>query len=253
MSILLVALRKELMELWRTYRLLVVGVVLAIFGLLSPLTAKYTPELIKLAPNGEALAELFPPPVMLDAVTQYLSNIGQFGVILALLLAMGAVAQEKDKGTAAMMLVKPYPRRVFLVAKFSALALTFAISLTIAAVACYYYTGLMFGPLDFPQWAAFNGLLLLYLLVYVALTLFCSVATRTQAAAGGLAFCFLLVLGLLGAIPGWGVYLPGQLLAWGMSLMAGSSAAYWPAFGISLAIIALAFTAAWRLFETQEL
>ena len=35
----------------------------------------------------------------MDAVTQYIKNIGQFGVILALLLTMGAVAQEKDKGT----------------------------------------------------------------------------------------------------------------------------------------------------------
>ncbi|NOZ73089.1 MAG: hypothetical protein GXP38_14485 [Chloroflexi bacterium] len=44
----LTALRKEWLELWRTYRLLVVGVVLLLFGLLSPLLAKYTPEIIKL-------------------------------------------------------------------------------------------------------------------------------------------------------------------------------------------------------------
>lgn len=253
MSTFLVVLRKELLEQWRTYRLLVVGVVLTVFGLLSPLTAKYMPELIKLAPNGAAMALLFPSPTILDAVAQYLKNIGQFGVIMALLLAMGAIAQEKDKGTAAMLLVKPLPRAIFLAAKFAALALTFALSLTTAGIACYYYTGLMFGWLDITQWLAFNGLLLLYMLVYVALTLFCSVVTKSQAAAGGLAFCFLLILGLVGTIPGWGDYLPGQLLVWGASLMAGKTDAFWPAFGVSLGIIVAAFIAAWRIFETQEL
>ena len=47
-----VALRKEWLEQWRTYRLLVTGVVLVVFGLTSPLIAKYTPELIKLVPEA---------------------------------------------------------------------------------------------------------------------------------------------------------------------------------------------------------
>jgi ABC-type transport system involved in multi-copper enzyme maturation permease subunit len=155
--IFLAALRKELLEQWRTYRLLAVGVVLVVFGLLSPLIAKYTPEIIKLIPNGEALSHLLPTPTAMDAVTQYIKNIGQFGVILALLLTMGAVAQEKDKGTAAMMLVKPLPRATFLVAKFTALALTFTATIAIAGAACYYYTWLLFGALDAPRWLALNG------------------------------------------------------------------------------------------------
>jgi ABC-2 type transport system permease protein len=248
-----VALRKEWLEQWRTYRLLVVTVVLVVFGLLSPLIAKYTPELIKLVPEGEAIAQLIPPPTAMDAVAQYLKNMSQFGVILALLLTMGAVAQEKDKGTAAMMLVKPLPRVTFLAAKFFALALTFAVSIALAGVACYYYTWLMFGALDVTHWLAFNGLLLLFVLVYVALTLFGSVVAKSQAAAGGLAFCFLLVLGLIGSIPGWGEYFPGQLLTWGAGLVAGNAETFWPALWVSVGIIVAAFVGAWRVFERQEL
>jgi ABC-2 type transport system permease protein len=248
-----VLLRKEWLEQWRTYRLLVVGVVLVVFGLLSPLIAKYTPELIKLVPNGEAIAALIPAPTALEAVAQYLKNMSQFGGILALLLSMGAVAQEKDKGTAAMMLVKPLPRLTFLAAKFAALALMFATSLALAGLACYYYTWLMFGPLDALRWLAFNGLLLAYVLVYVALTLFCSVVTKSQAAAGGLAICFLLGLGLVGAVPGWGDYLPGQLLTWGYGIMAGEADTFYPALTVSGGFIVAAFIGAWRVFERQEL
>lgn len=248
-----VLLRKEWLEQWRTYRLLVVGVVLVVFGLLSPLIAKYTPELIKLVPEGEAIAALIPTPTALEAVAQYLKNMSQFGGILALLLTMGAVAQEKDKGTAAMMLVKPLPRLAFLAAKFAALALMFTASLALAGLACYYYTWLMFGPLDALRWLAFNGLLLAYVLVYVALTLFCSVITKSQAAAGGLAICFLLVLGLVGAVPGWGDYLPGQLLTWGYGIMAGKADTFYPALAVSAGLIVAAFIGAWRAFERQEL
>ena len=251
--IFLAALRKELLEQWRTYRLLAVGVVLVVFGLLSPLIAKYTPEIIKLIPNGEALSNLIPTPTAMDAVTQYLKNIGQFGVILALLLTMGVVAQEKDKGTASMMLVKPLPRVTFLVAKFTALAFMFAVTIAIAGAACYYYTWLLFGALDTQHWLALNGLLLVYVLVYVALTLFCSVVTKSQAAAGGLALGLLFILGLTGSIPGLGEYLPGQLLAWGGGLMAGQGEDFWPALWVSVGIIVVALLGARFIFERQEL
>ena len=249
----LAALRKEWLEQWRTSRLVVLAAVLVFFGLTSPLLARYTPELIKLIPEGEAIAQAFPEPTVLDAVTQYVKNIGQFGVLLALLLTMGAVAQEKDKGTAAIMLVKPLPRATFLAAKFAALALMFTGAIALAGAACYYYTALLFETLDLPQWLALNGLMVVYVLVYIALTLFCSVATRSQAAAGGLAVGLLFALGLVGAIPGLGQYLPGQLLAWGGGLFMGETGAYWPALGVSVGIIVLALAGALLLFEKQEL
>jgi ABC-2 type transport system permease protein len=246
------ALRKELLEQWRSYRALVVAAVLLGFGLVSPLTAKLTPELFRLLPNGGQISSLIPPPTLLDAVGQYLKNMSQFTVILALLLTMGAVTQEKERGTAAMMLSKPLPRWVFLTAKFAALGLTFAIGLVLAGAGAYYYTGLLFGPLDLAAWVGVNGLLLVFTLVYVALTLLCSVLARSQAAAGGLAFGLLIVLTILGALPQVGQYFPGELVAWAGRLISGGPAA-WPALVVSLALIGLALAAAaWR-FGRQEL
>jgi ABC-2 type transport system permease protein len=248
-----VALRKELMEQWRSYRLLIVAVVLAAFGLLSPLTAKYTPELIKLLPNGEAIAALIPAPTAADAVAQYLKNISQFSVILALLMTMGTVAHEKERGTAGMILVKPLPRWAFLAAKFAALGLTFSASLAVAGAGCYYYTLILFEPLRLGPWVVLNLLVLVFVLVYVALTLMSSVLTKSQAAAGGLAFALLIVLAIPGALPKVGEYLPGQLINWGASLMTGSPASAWPALWVSLALIVGALSIAWLAFERQEL
>lgn len=251
--IFLVALRKELLEQWRTYRLLVVVAVLLIFGLLSPLTAKFTPELMKLLPEGEEIAKLIPPPTAADAVAQYIKNSSQFGVVLALLMAMGTMAQEKDKGTAALILAKPMPRSVFLWAKFAALGLTFVMGIAIAGVACYYYTLILFETLDVVPWLLLNGLLLIFILVYIAVTLLCSTLMRSQVMAGGLAFVFVIILSSINAIPQIGEALPGELLAWGGRLVAGSKDASWLSLWTSLGIVIAALVGAWVSFERQEI
>jgi ABC-2 type transport system permease protein len=254
MRILWVSLRKELVEQWRSYRLLIVGVVLLLFGLASPLLAKYTPEILRLAlPEGEEILQLIPPPTVADAVSQYLKNITQFGLLLAVLMAMGSVAQEKDKGTAGLMLVKPIPRGVFLMAKFIALGLTFAAGIFLAGVAAYYYTLLLFEPLSLPVWLAVNGLLLVFILVYVALTLLCSTLTGSQVVSGGLALGFVVVLSGLGAVPRLGDHLPGRLNTWAGSLVVAKGDPAWSALGVSLGLIATALLVAWLVLERQEL
>jgi ABC-2 type transport system permease protein len=229
-----------------------VAIVLVFFGLTSPLLAKFTPELITLIPTGGISIQI-PPPTVGDAIGQYIKNMAQFGIILALLLTMGSISQEKDKGTAAMMLVKPLPRSAFLGAKFLGLATMFAITLALAGIACYYYTLLLFEAMDALHWLVLNALLLLYTLVFVALTLFCSTLTKSQAAAGGIALGLMVILGLVGAIPGLGKYLPGELITWGSRLMQGETSTSWTAFGISLGLIVIPLLAAWMIFERQEL
>jgi ABC-2 type transport system permease protein len=247
------ALRKEVLELIRTYRLLVAAVLLVFFGLTSPLLAKYMREFIGLIPDVGDIASIIPVPTTKDAVLQYVKNMEQFGILLALLLGMGSVALEKEKGTAAMMLVKPMPRSVFILAKFAALALLFAVTLLVAGLACYYYTYLLFEALDMSAWLALNGLLLLEILVYVAITILCSTLLRTQIAAGGLAVGIWLVTVIFGAIPGLGKYFPVELTNWGSRLMAGDSQDSWIALVISVAIIVISLGAAIVSFRKQEL
>jgi ABC-2 type transport system permease protein len=247
------ALRKEILELLRTYRLLVAAALLVFFGLTSPLLAKYMRELIGMVPDVGDIALIIPIPTTMDAVLQYIKNIGQFGILLALLLGMGSIAQEKEKGTAAMMLVKPMPRSTFILAKFTALALLFVVTVLLAGLGCYYYTYLLFEALDIGAWLALNALLVLQILVYVALTILCSTLLRTQIAAGGLAVGIMLVLVIFGAIPGLGRYLPGELTNWGMRMIQGDPQSSWTALAISAGIIVVSLVLAIVSFRKQEL
>jgi ABC-2 type transport system permease protein len=247
------SLYKELLEQKRTYRFLVLAVILLFFSLLSPLAAKFSPQLISMVPGGEELSSVIPTPTLLDAIGQYVKNISQFGMLMAIFLAMGMVIQEKDKGTAAMILVKPMSRLCFLLAKFSGLSLVFLACLVISGASAYYYTGILFTSPDFAGWFLMNGLLFVYMEVYLAITLLFSTLMRSQAAAVGLSFGVLLVLGLAGTLGSLGQYLPAQLITWGASLAVGQTTAYWPALVTSVGLVAVCLLAASLVFKHQEL
>jgi len=250
----LTVFRKEMMEQWRTYRFLIVAAVLAAFGLASPLLAKFTPEMLKAIPGvPPEILSAIPAPTVTDAITQYVKNMSQFGVLLALLMAMGMVAQEKERGTAAFFLTRPVSRETFLLAKFAALTVTFIASLVLAALGCWYYTYILFEPLGWGPFLALNGLMLVVFLVYMALSLLGSTLAHGQGIAVGLAFVALVIVGGIGSLPSIGDYFPGRLFGWGASLLMGGTETAWPALGISLGLVLVALLAACLVLRRQEI
>jgi ABC-2 type transport system permease protein len=249
----IVVFRKEMQEQWRTYRFLIVGAVLAVFGLASPLLAKFTPEMMKAIPGvpPELLAAI-PAPTVTDAIAQYVKNMSQFGIILALLVTMGVVVQEKERGTTAFFLTRPVSRETFLLAKFTALAVTFAASLSLAAIGCWYYTLVLFEPLAWGPFLALNGLMLVVFLVYMALALLASTIARSNGVAAGLAFVALIFISVIGSLPSIGEYFPNRLFSWGTTLLMGGNDTAWPALAVSLGIIASALLVACLIFRRQE-
>ena len=250
---LIASLQKEIMEQWRTSRLVVLLVVLGFFGMASPLLAKFMPQLFGLLPGGEQFVGLIPSPEIKDAIDQYIKNIGQFAILLAIFLSMGVVVQEKERGTAVMMLCKPLGRGTFLLAKFLALAFSFLVSLAVAGLSGFWYTVFLFEAPQAGAWLSLNLLIWIYCLVYVAITLLASTLVRSQAAAAGISFGVLLVLGILGSLPGLGQYLPGQLVTWGANLFFNPGNPSWIALAVSGGIILVCLLAAWLVFRGQEL
>lgn len=251
-----VLLGKELREQWRTYRFLAIAVVFVAFaGLLSPITAKLAPELLKSLTSsaGQTISIQLPEPTAADAIAQFLKNLTQIGVIALILVAMGTVALERERGTAATVLSKPVSRLSFLLAKFAALTLTFAISLALAALACWYYTVVLFGSLDAGLFLRLSLLAALYLWVWLAVTFLCSALFKSQVAAGGLAFGLYVASSLLGIVPQLQDYLPGALIEGAGRLSVGAPADVSRAVVVSLVVVALCLLAAWRVFEQHEL
>lgn len=203
-------LGKELREAWRTSRLPITLIVFFILGAISPLLAHFTPQLLQGA-TGNGVHITAATPTLKDAIAQYIKNVGGDGFLIAIVLAMGSIAREKERGTAAFLLTKPVSRLAFLAAKFSVLLITLWLGMLVATVTAYGYTVYYFGAvsaLAFTQMALLIGL---GLTAFLALTFLASALMRSAVAAGGVGFAAWLALALLGVSSNLLPYTPNGL------------------------------------------
>lgn len=247
---------KELREAWRTRRFPVVVILFAGIGILSILTARYLPEILELALGEHAGAIPIPEPTVIDAVAELLGNAGQLGALAAIVLAMGAVATERERGTAAFVLSKPASRGAFLGAKVIALGAVLAAAVAVALAVSWAYSAVLFEPPGIAGWLAMGGLAWLGLATWTSITFLASTVLRSAAAAAGVGVVALIGLSLASAIPPIGRWLPASLdraaiaLAGGGALEAAGLAS---AVAGSCLIIAVSLLAAWLSFRHQEL
>jgi ABC-2 type transport system permease protein len=208
--------------------------------------------MLTMVEGAEQFANLIPQPTINDAMTQYIKNITQFGFIIAILVGMGAVAGEKERGTAALILSKPMPRWAFLLSKFVAQAMLYAVAFLLAALATYYYTLVLFGPMDFVAFLLGSGLLWVWLLCYTAVTLLGSAIGDSVGAGAGLGLLGAVLLLLLGALPVIGPLAPSGLVAWASQMGLGAATPNAGALAASVILIVMLLITSLAVFEEQE-
>ncbi len=233
---LLPLLKKEIKEQFKTYRFLVLVSVFLFFGLTTPITLKYLPEIIKLA--GEQLEINFPPPTAIEALLSYSGDISQIGVFVIVLVAMGSIANELQRGTALMVLSKPVSRLAFVTSKLLAVSFTAICSLAVASAVCFGYTVWLIGGADVSDYIGMNIMVGLFMVFSIATTLLFSSLFRSSLAAGGVALGVIIGQAILTALPKVGDFMPGQLLGWGNNILTGGDT-YWWAMVVAIVLIVL--------------
>jgi ABC-2 type transport system permease protein len=251
-----ILLRKELIESWRTLRLPIVAGLFLLVGLTSPLLARFLPEIIKAAAGDQLPPIPLPTPVAADAVAQTWKNLAQFGAFAAIVLAMGAVATERDRGTAAFVLCKSVSRGAFIGAKVVAIGAILGLCTALAVVVAWVYTAILFEPPSVAGWVALAVIAWLGLCAWASLTFLGSTVTGSTAAAAGIGFGALLLLSIGSAIPNIGHFLPGGLAGPAIALASGvpvdAADVLVPAVSTALLIAAAVGVAMWS-FARQEL
>jgi ABC-2 type transport system permease protein len=247
--------QKEIREQVRTLRLVVVVVVLAVFGATSPLLAKFLPDIIKVAGTEAAgFTITMPAPTTADAVAQLVKNLGQFGLLIAILVCMGSVATEKERGTAGFVLTKPVGRGPFILAKAAAIGVQLAAGIAAGYALAWFYTAALFEALPIAGFVASGALLWISLLLTASITFLFSVLARSSLVAGGAGFVALIVTGIVSAIPGIGAYAPTGLSAPAINLALGRSVENLAGpVVVNLVLVGLALGVAQLAFRRQEL
>lgn len=131
--------KKEFCEVSRTYKLFIMGAVFLIMGMMNPLTAKLTPELLKtFMPEGMNIT--VPDPSAIDSWMQFFKNVPQMGLIVLMIVFSGTITNEFARGTLITMLTKGLSRSTVILSKFTLTALVWTASYVICFVVSLGYT-----------------------------------------------------------------------------------------------------------------
>lgn len=146
MSGFLALVRKEGLEIRRTWRLWVLPGLLIFFGVTSAIIADATPALIRSAASDQPGVVInLPAPVALDAYLQWVKSLQQIVLIALIIASADLIAGEKRGGTVILVVTKPISRTAFILAKVTAqLALLFTAAVA-GTLTCWLGTRVIFG------------------------------------------------------------------------------------------------------------
>ena len=244
--------RLEWLRLVRTKCWIALLGVYVFFGLVGPLSARYLGEIVERFGGGVEVT--FPPPVPSDGMIQYVSNVSQIGLLVAVVVAAGSLAFDA-KPEMGVFLRTRIPRvRDILVPRLTVTYLAVAISFVVGALAAWYETAVLIGSLPVGGTLAGIGFGLLYLALVVAVVAAAAGRARSVLGAVMITVIVLLVMPIIGVIEAIGEWLPSHLVGALAELSAGAAIGeYTGAATVTILAIGLAVWMAVRWSAAREL
>lgn len=233
--------RLEWLRLLRTKRWLALLGVYVFFGLVGPLTARYLREIIAFAGGElEGATIEFPPPVPADGMAQYVSNAMQLGILVSVVVAAGAVAFDAIPEMGIFLRTRVPRLFGILLPRMVVTTAAIALAYVLGAVAAWYETWALIGPLDPAPVLIGVACGLVFLAFVVALV--AAVAGRAGSVLGTVAGSIVVLLlmpvaGVSGAVGRW---LPTHLAGALGALPAGAAQ---PSDYLGAALVTVAATA----------
>lgn len=248
--------RKEVVEIFKTWRIWVLPGIALFFALSGPLLAKWTPQIVTAATGaqGEAVVKLFGgPPTYVDGYAQWIKNLSQIVFFAILIIYGGLISSERKSGTAVLVLTKPISRASFVAAKALVHGVFVTVVTVVSTALTWGVTRLVFGIAPGSAlWQASLAWLAFALFFLGAMTLF-SVLLNSQAGAAGVGIALYAVLALASIFPVMVLLSPAGLVSAPAAIAMGKDFPSVWAVITTLAGAVLFVGAAAAVFSRQEL
>ena len=247
-------LRKELLEVRKTWRLWVLGGVFVFLGVGTPILAAATPALLKMtAQRSPGVTISFPAPTAADAYLQFLGNLVQLALLVIIITGAASVASEHRAGTSVLVLTKPLTRGAFVTAKAVSGLLLLLLATAIGTGLCIAVTVALFDTAFIAGFVASVAVWLALAAMFVTLMVLLSAATGRQATAAGVGLGVYVALFVLTGFPVARDRTPAGILAAGDALVKGRDVALAVPVATTLALAAVFAAAAVVVFRRKEL
>ena len=191
-----VLIKKELLEQWRTKKILIMIIIFLFVAVASPILAKLTPELLKgLSVQGIKIE--LPTPTYLDALDQFIKNISQIALLVLVFVIAGSVTDEKNKKTLEIILTKPISRTKFVLSKFFSSYISLGLIFISSMILFYLYTVSLFTTFSFINLLIMAMVVLLYIFMITSITILASTILKNTIAAGAVGFISFILFGTI--------------------------------------------------------
>lgn len=256
MKSLFAFIKKEITEQIRSGRLLILGILFVLFGIMNPAVAKLTPWFLEifaesLAESGMTITEV--TVSALDSWMQFFKNI-PMALIIFVLMQGSIFTKEYSSGTLILSLTKGLERFKVIIAKTVVLATIWTVYYWTTFVVTYGYNAHFWDnsvaqnlTCSVLSWWVF-GLWIIVLMIL--LSTICNSMTGVLLGTGGI----VLVSYLIGLLPKCSKYLP-TLLMDGTSLIYGKATpdTYIAAIIITVTLSIVCFAVSVPIFDKKQL
>ena len=213
--------KKEWTQAWKSFKFVALLIVFAIVGIMSPLVALLTPEILGSVLEEEMRGFTLPEPTAYDSFAQFYSNLNQLGLLIFIILFGSVLTFECSRGTLINLLTKGLSRSIVIHTKALFLLIVWTVAYAIAATLTYFYTifywdeplNQLFGAL-FTSW--FFGVFL------ISLILFASVLFKNFIVVLSAVLVVVFAFMLLAIHPDIAEWLPNYIVSHNVALIEGS-------------------------------
>lgn len=245
--------RLEWLRLTRTRRIAVLGGVYAFFGLLGPVTARYLGEIIDRFGSGD-LEVIVPDPVPADGIAQYAGSAGQIGLLVAVVVAAGALTKDAVPEMAIFLRTRVRPVARLLVPRYVVAAGAAGAAYVVGIALAWYETSVLIGGLDVAALLAGTGFAVVYLAFATAVVAAVGARLSSIVATVMASLLVLLLLPVIGVVDTIGRWLPSHLVGAQVALLRDASVTeYLGALAVAVAATTLLLAGAARSLAAREL
>lgn len=247
-------LKKEIRESVRTYKLIIMLVAFIFIGIMSPMLAKLTPELLK-SLQSDSMQIVIHDTTAIDSWTQFFKNLNQIGFLALLIIFSDSLPKEIQSGTLINVITKGVSRKSIIWGKMSVAWLLWTISYIPGALVAWGYTEYYWGNDGMKH--LFLGLLGSWAFGILLLTLLILGEVIGKTLYGGLLVAggCVVVMFILNIIPDLEKYNPLFLTTANVTLMQGGYQPedYVKAFIVSAVIMVAAIISSVCVFDKSNL
>ena len=181
-------LKYDFYHLRKTSKFIVFPIVIIIFAFLSPITARYMNELLKLALSDSGIDITLTDPVVFDSYIQYIGNLYETVLFVVLFVGVGFFIKDKTKGLLPLILSKPINKIKYIISKYLSLSILILVSLLMGYLVFSYYTYFIFKEVDMIGMFLTTLLFFIYVLYILSISLFSATYFKSYLAAVSVTF-----------------------------------------------------------------